>query len=309
MLYAIIYYFIIVKHLVISAAPLLRPTVRILNNHKSKIVTNGPSQVLQPLELHQDQWLKPKLTTSLDDNQYMAAGILQNNMASATDGQRPAAMQTDFVLRQHDVQAPVQYQFQQTFEKPFEQKAQYQLQQQNQHAVQPMQFKRPVQRPFQQPFQSSFQNPYQPPIQKPYQLPIQKPFQAPIQESYLEPVQSPNPWNDQPTQQPIDMMNQQPLTMSDFAYEPTTQMSFYSSRRKRIRRGHLRQRKKNKASSSTRPPYPNGLRPLDDKKDSDGEYIMCDGNAICQKHEWTTKQSRMRNNRRNNIVLVKSFIH
>lgn len=308
MRYAILYQFIIVKHLVISSAPLFRPTIRIANFHKTNILKNGPTQEYQPPELLQDQWPKPKTTTCSDNNRYTAAGILHNNIVCGTIGSQIADIQTDLVLRQHDVHGPVQYQFQQPFQKPYK----TQFQQQNQQAFQPNQNKRPMQRPIQKSYQSSLQNPYQQPIQKPYQSPIQKPYQQLIQQSFQEPVQSSNPvqWYEPTTQQPIDMMNREPVKMSDLTNEPNTQRIVYPTRMKRIR-GHLRQRKRNKPSSSTRPPYPKGIKPEDDHKDSDGEYIMCDGNAICQKHEWKVKpKARILNHRRiNNIVLVKSFIH
>lgn len=133
----------------------------------------------------------------------------------------------------------------------------------------------PFQQPNQQPFPPPMLNPFQQSIQKPYQESFQKPFQQPSQQHFQKPFLH-----------PIQMQ----ITMSNSQHEPTSQRIFYYSRKKKLR-GNLRNR--HRVSSSTRPPYPKGIRP-DDSDEERSEYNMCDGNAVCQKHEWTTKAKNLK---------------
>ncbi|XP_022816680.1 uncharacterized protein LOC111349703 [Spodoptera litura] len=153
------------------------------------------------------------------------------------------------------------------------------------------QFKMPEQLPLRYSVQKS-------PILPPVLASINIPNRPPSKTSMLMELYAPN----QMTVQQLDYKYLQQETWPTVTTTSPTTTKTVSVKRavKRIRKSKLRNnttpKKKPstlrilKMSSSTRPPYPGGIRP--ETKEVDGDYILCDGNAICHKYVWTTKKAK-----------------
>lgn len=138
-----------------------------------------------------------------------------------------------------------------------------------------------------------------PPILPPVLSPVNIPYRSPSKTSILMeiPFHGPN----QMTVEQMDYRYLQPVTWPTMTTttRPTTTEAVSTKRPvKRIRKSKLRDdapKTKStlrvlKMSSSTRPPYPGGIRP--ETEEVEGDYVLCDGNAICHKYVWTTKKEK-----------------
>lgn len=266
-----------------SSAPRFRPTIGRSYYHKTNIVTVSPIQMQQPLEQH-EEW--SKLTTCSDIDQNSRAGIFNKMACGIFGSQSVNTEEPNPVLRQHNFKQSIQEPFQQPnqqpvlkpFETPYRQLHQQPLRQPIQHLIQTP-FRQPLGKPFLPPIQTEFQPPTGPKFQKPFQQPIQSFDRLRLNQS-----------TQMPLQQSIAVANQ-PATKSNLQYEPTTQRVLIQSRQKNLR-GNFRQ--KHRGSSSTRPPYPKGIKP---DKEQDDDYnpsihLLCDEKAVCQKHEWTKNSKK-----------------
>ncbi|PZC76555.1 hypothetical protein B5X24_HaOG204454 [Helicoverpa armigera] len=153
------------------------------------------------------------------------------------------------------------------------------------------------------------------PIQQPV-APAYPPFQAKAfipRSPYMQPLNRP-PFpsmnNGPPMQMPMPGRYARPPVQTPMPLQGDSVSPAHSTKRKRRSKpprttsailGGKNKIVMIRISSSTRPPYPGGIRP--ETEEISGDYRMCDGNAICHKYVWQTKKSLRRS-----LITRKSLI-
>ncbi|KAF9420401.1 hypothetical protein HW555_003323 [Spodoptera exigua] len=297
MWYVTLYYLIFVKQFVITLAPQYRPIVG-MATYQQQLYALNPNQPVQfklkptcgPVPLPGDSCEQP--TTCSINDEYIGPGVRHsNNMVC--DTVKPQYFQDNSnhpILRQLSS----------------------------------------MQRPFQPPIQKYYQIPMQPQYRMPNQLPIRfsirNPRNLPVMTSVKIPNESPSRTSIQ-MQMPFHAPNRMTVQQLEYLRQETWPIVAYTFTTtdsakpdiKKIRKPKLRDNKNTtkkrttlrllKMSSSTRPPYPGGIRP--ETQEIEGDYVLCDGNAVCHKYVWTTKKAKTikKTRRRHDLVLIKSFIN
>uniref|UniRef100_A0A2A4JXF6 Uncharacterized protein n=1 Tax=Heliothis virescens TaxID=7102 RepID=A0A2A4JXF6_HELVI len=122
---------------------------------------------------------------------------------------------------------------------------------------------------------------------------ITEPKDEPITEPTDEPITEPT---DEPITEPTDDTITEPKV--ETITEKTTTVKIEEKQTKRVVMITF--------TTSTRPPYPDGVKP--ETEEISGDYPMCDERAICHKYVWSSKQPlASKKTHRRRFKMVKSF--